>query len=118
MQANGQVPSVEVSAVENVMLWKDPWLTAKVFSLGFYIIICLRQLVSGARLLQALTRQLPDMKHVAFQPEASASWLAYLSIHVHLLGLSSHALWQQKAGLISQTHAKKDMKNCRKQSKG
>lgn len=71
VQANGQVPSVEVSAVENVMLWTDPWLTAKVFSLGLYVIICLRQLVSGAPLLLALMRQLPDMKHVEFQPDAS-----------------------------------------------
>lgn len=44
------MPSVEVAAVEDVMLWKEPWLTAKVLSLGLYILICLRQLVSGMQL--------------------------------------------------------------------
>ncbi|KAK9832978.1 hypothetical protein WJX74_003281 [Apatococcus lobatus] len=53
--AGGQVPSVEVAAVEGVLLWNEPWLTAKVLSLGLYILICLRQLVSGVEILQPST---------------------------------------------------------------
>lgn len=52
------MPSVEVAAVEDVLLWKEPWLTAKVLSLGLYILICLRQLVSGSYSCAMLPRSM------------------------------------------------------------
>lgn len=35
-------------AVEAVLLWADPWLSARVFGAGLYALICLRQVALGA----------------------------------------------------------------------
>lgn len=34
-------------AVEAVLLWADPWLSARVFGGGLYSLICLRQVAVG-----------------------------------------------------------------------
>jgi hypothetical protein len=37
-----------VERVEALLLWSDPYATAKVFGGGLYVLICLRHLVCGA----------------------------------------------------------------------
>jgi hypothetical protein len=34
-------------AVEAVVMWVDPWLSAKVFGGGLYLLICLHHLLAG-----------------------------------------------------------------------
>ena len=46
--AEGLSPAFPPEAVEAVLLWADPWLSARVFGVGLYALICLRQLASGA----------------------------------------------------------------------
>ncbi len=38
-----------VEAVEAVLLWQDPWLSARVFGAGLYALICWAQLAKGTR---------------------------------------------------------------------
>ena len=38
---------IPVERVENLLLWRDPYASAKVFGAGLYILICLRHLVCG-----------------------------------------------------------------------
>ena len=38
-----------MEAVEAVLLWQDPWLSARVFAAGLYALICWAQLAKGAR---------------------------------------------------------------------
>ena len=79
VQAGGQVPSVEVAAVEDVLLWKEPWLTAKVLSLGLYILICLRQLVSGMRLHHSCA---PLQVWHTLTPKYASAYTALAVLHV------------------------------------
>lgn len=51
--------AVPVEAAEALLLWQDPWASAKVFGGGLYALICLRHLVFGARALHATCRQVP-----------------------------------------------------------
>jgi hypothetical protein len=39
---------ISVERVEALLLWQDPYASAKVFGAGLYILICLRHLVCGA----------------------------------------------------------------------
>lgn len=39
---------IPVERVEALLLWSDPYATAKVFGGGLYVLICLRHLVCGA----------------------------------------------------------------------
>lgn len=39
--------SLPPEAVEAVLLWADPWLSAKVFGAGLYALICFRQVAAG-----------------------------------------------------------------------
>ncbi|EIE26867.1 hypothetical protein COCSUDRAFT_59374 [Coccomyxa subellipsoidea C-169] len=43
---------IPVERVEALLLWSDPYATAKVFGGGLYVLICLRHLVCGVDLLQ------------------------------------------------------------------
>ncbi|CAL8467263.1 g6799 [Coccomyxa elongata] len=43
---------IPVERVEALLLWSDPYATAKVFGGGLYVLICLRHLVCGVELLQ------------------------------------------------------------------
>ena len=36
-----------MEAVEAVLLWQDPWLSARVFGAGLYALICWAQLAKG-----------------------------------------------------------------------
>ena len=38
---------IPVERVEALLLWQDPYVSAKVFGAGLYILICLRHLVCG-----------------------------------------------------------------------
>ena len=40
---------VPVERVEALLLWEEPYASAKVFGAGLYVLICLRHLVCGAR---------------------------------------------------------------------
>jgi hypothetical protein len=58
-------------AVEAVLLWADPWLSAKVFGAGLYALICFRQVAAGE-----------EMEAPIFVP----SWLRYTWLHrTHLI---------------------------------
>lgn len=41
--------AIPVEAAEALLLWHDPWASARVFGGGLYALICLRHLVFGAR---------------------------------------------------------------------
>ena len=43
-----QDPKFPVEAVEAVLLWNDPWLSARVFGAGLYALICWAQLAKGS----------------------------------------------------------------------
>ena len=43
------VTAIPVEAAEALLLWHDPWASARVFGGGLYALICLRHLVFGAR---------------------------------------------------------------------
>ena len=47
LQVTATVPPCSVGDVQAVMLWTNPWLTARVFGGGLYSLVCLRQLLSG-----------------------------------------------------------------------
>ncbi len=38
---------IPVERIEALLLWQDPYVSAKVFGAGLYILICLRHLVCG-----------------------------------------------------------------------
>ena len=38
---------IPVERIEALLLWQDPYVSAKVFGPGLYILICLRHLVCG-----------------------------------------------------------------------
>ena len=42
---------IPVERVEGLLLWRDPYASAKVFGAGLYMLICLRHLVCGELLL-------------------------------------------------------------------
>ncbi|CAK0787945.1 hypothetical protein CVIRNUC_011167 [Coccomyxa viridis] len=46
---------IPVERVEGLLLWRDPYASAKVFGAGLYMLICLRHLVCGVELLQPST---------------------------------------------------------------
>ncbi len=48
--------AVPVEAAEALLLWRDPWASAKAFGGGLYALICLRHLAFGARRSQRLER--------------------------------------------------------------
>lgn len=62
------LPSVQVTveALEEVLLWREPAKTTKVFGAGLYTLICLRHLVNGRK--DAVTRLLSCRK------ECKAVW--------------------------------------------
>ena len=43
------LPQIPVERVEALLLWEEPYASAKVFGAGLYVLICLRHLVCGAR---------------------------------------------------------------------
>ena len=47
LQVTAPLPPCSVGDVKAVMLWTDPWLTARVFGGVLYALVCLRQLLSG-----------------------------------------------------------------------
>ena len=47
LQDTATSPPCSVGDVQAVMLWTNPWLTARVFGGGLYSLVCLRQLLSG-----------------------------------------------------------------------
>ncbi|EFJ49820.1 hypothetical protein VOLCADRAFT_89673 [Volvox carteri f. nagariensis] len=49
-------PSLEaVHAVRDVLVWRNPWRTSRVFGAGLYMAVCVRQLTKGHELLQPST---------------------------------------------------------------
>ncbi|CAL5225202.1 g7985 [Coccomyxa viridis] len=46
---------IPVERIEALLLWQDPYVSAKVFGAGLYMLICLRHLVCGVELLQPST---------------------------------------------------------------
>ena len=49
---NLQIP---VERIEALLLWQDPYVSAKVFGPGLYILICLRHLVCGEASIMLLS---------------------------------------------------------------
>jgi len=49
--------AVPAEAAEALLLWHDPWASAKAFGGGLYALICLRHLAFGAR-----RRQRPERR--------------------------------------------------------
>ena len=47
LQVTATLPPCSVADVQALMLWTNPWLTARVFGGGLYSLVCLRQLLSG-----------------------------------------------------------------------
>ena len=47
LQVTATLPPCSVADVQALMLWTNPWLTARVFGGGLYSLMCLRQLLSG-----------------------------------------------------------------------
>ncbi|KAK9843508.1 hypothetical protein WJX81_006624 [Elliptochloris bilobata] len=47
--------AISVEAAEALLLWHDPWASAKVFGSGLYALICLRHLVFGVEVVQPTT---------------------------------------------------------------
>ena len=45
---------IPVERVEGLLLWRDPYASAKVFGAGLYMLICLRHLVCGERSLNTM----------------------------------------------------------------
>ena len=64
---------IPVERVEGLLLWRDPYASAKVFGAGLYMLICLRHLVCGERSLKTLPESIsPNRGTVKSMPACLA----------------------------------------------
>ena len=54
---------IPVERLEGLLLWRDPYASAKVFGAGLYMLICLRHLVCGELSQDPGRTQLPSQGH-------------------------------------------------------
>ncbi|KAK9824585.1 hypothetical protein WJX72_011507 [[Myrmecia] bisecta] len=101
--AEGFIP---VEGVEGVLLWTDPWLSAKVFGCGMYFLICMSHLVAGVELLQPSTAVAACVLCALLYKTLRRLWrLRRTASHPHLEGGLGELSQEDEEALMQRTVA-------------